>query len=348
MPTISPNTFTSLSRRNPMMKPNPLSRLLKAPLSLLLLCTALTAHAVGDMDEQLPSVKEGVVTLTEVNPERNVGYTVGDILERTIILDIKKPYQLLDTSLPIVGYERRYKGQLVGINLSGIRHEHEEFEDFNRHTLHLAYQVFTNKVVAKPAILPPEIVKLQNGKEIVQYRIPSWQFAISPISVYGAVKIEYDMSPLRGPLLLNSETNTLHLKILVTILALSLLGLLYIFGKYTWLPRMGGPFARAYRQVSKLRRHRDEHSLQTAVSQVHEALNRTAGQSVFNDTLDAFLARKPAFVPIREELVKFFGLSRQVFFEPQAAHEAGSEPLAWLQKFCRHCRDCERGLNPAK
>ena len=348
MPTISPNTFTSLLRRNPMMKSNSLSRLLNAPLSLLLLCLAFTAQAAGDMDEELPSVDEGVVTLTEVNPKRNVGYTVGDIIERTIILDIKKPYQLLDTSLPIVGYERRYKGQLVGINLSDIRHEKEEFEDFNRHTLNLAYQVFTNKVVAKPAILPPEIIKLQKGKEIVQYRIPSWQFAISPISVYGAVKIESDMSPLRGPLLLNSEANEKYLKILVVILCLSLLGLLYIFGKHTWLPRMGGPFARAYRRIGKLRRHPDEHSLQAAVSQVHEALNRTAGQSVFNDTLDAFLAKKPAFVPIRDELVKFFGLSRQVFFEPQATHEAGSEPLAWLQKFCRHCRDCERGLNPAK
>src|SRR5690606_32604119 len=157
-------------------------------------------------------------------------------------------------------------------NLSGISHEKEEFEDFNRHTLHLAYQVFTNNVVAKPAILPPEIVKLQHGKEIVQYRIPSWQFASPPISVFGAVTVESDMSPLRGPLLLNSESNQLHLKILVAILALSLLGLLYIFGKHTWLPRMGGPFARAYRQVDKLRRHADEHSLQTAVSQVHEAL----------------------------------------------------------------------------
>lgn len=330
------------------MKSSLVSSLLKIPLTLLLLCMAWTAIAAGDMDEELPSVKEGVVTLREANPVKTVGYTVGDVIERTITLDIKKPYKLLDTSLPIVGYERRYKGQLVGIELRDIKHEQKEFEGFNRHTLHLAYQVFTNNVVAKPAILPPEIIRLQNGKELVQYRIPSWQFAISPISIFGAVKVESDMSPLRGPLLLNSETNQQHLKILVTILALSLLGLLYIFGKHTWLPRMGGPFARAYRQIGRLRKHPDDHSLQSAVSQVHEALNRTAGQSVFSDTLDAFLAKKPSFAPIREELVKFFGLSRQVFFEPDAAHEAGSEPMEWLRKFCRHCRDCERGLNPAE
>lgn len=330
---------------HPSLLPATCLRLLAA---LLLLCTSLLSYAVGDMDAELPSVKEGIVKLKEINPTKTVGYTVGDIIERAVILDIKKPYKLLETSLPIVGYERRYKGQVVGIELSSIKHEQEEFDDFNRHTLQLAYQVFTNNVVAKPAILPPEIVKLQNGKEIVQYRIPSWQFAISPISVFGAVKVESDMSPLRGPLLLNTDSNQQYLKVLVTILALSLLGLLYIFGKHAWLPKMGGPFSRAYRQVSKLRRHPDEQNLRTAVSKVHEALNKTAGHSVFSDTLDAFIAKKPAFVPIRGELMQFFGLSRQVFFEPQAAHEAGAEPLEWLRKFCRHCRDCERGLNPAK
>ncbi len=269
-------------------------------------------------------------------------------MERTVVLDIKKPYQLLETSLPIVGYERRYKGQLVGIDLQAMRHEQEEFDTFNRHTLHLGYQIFTNNVVAKPAILPPEIIKLQHGKEFVQYRIPSWQFAISPISVFGAVKVESDMSPLRGPLLLKDDVHQQYLKVLVTILALSLVGLLYIFGKHAWLPRMGGPFSRAYRKIGKLRRHPNEENLQAAVTTVHEALNKTAGHSVFSDTLDAFIARKPAFAPIRGELEKFFGLSRQVFFEPDAAHEAGSEPLDWLRKFCRHCRDCERGLNPVK
>jgi mxaA protein len=331
-----------------MMKPSPMPAIsARFFLALFTLLFSLPGLA-GDMDEELPPVKEGVVTIKEVNPPRSVGYTVGDTLERTITLDIKKPYKLLDTSLPIVGYERRYKGQLVGIELRDISHAKEDDDDSTTHTLRLVYQVFTNNVVAKPAILPPEIVKLQNGKEIVQYRIPSWQFAISPISIYGSVKVESDMSTFRGPMLLNAETERQRVKVLVTILALSLLGLLYVFGRHAWLPRMGGPFAKAYRQVGKLRRHPDDASLQTAVSRVHEALNKTAGHSVFSDTLDAFLAKKPNFVPIKGELEKFFGLSRQVFFEPHAQHDVGAQPLDWLRGFCRHCRDCERGLNPAK
>jgi len=331
---------------NPSMNPSQMRPRFRYLIALFLLCLSLPGIS-ADMDAELPSVKEGVVTAREVNPPREVGYTVGDILERTVVLDIKKPYKLLDTSLPIVGYERRYKGQVVGIELRSIKHEQKDFDEFSRHTLRLGYQVFTNNVVAKPAMLPPEIIKLQNGKEFVQYRIPSWQFVISPISVYGAVKVEADMSPLRGPLLLKDDANQQYMKVLLAVLTLSLIGLLYIFGKHAWLPRMGGPFSRAYRRISKLRRHPNEENLQTAVSQMHEALNKTAGQSVFSDTLDAFLAKKPSFAPIREELVKFFGLSRHVFFEPNSPHEAGAEPIDWLRKFCRHCRDCERGLNPS-
>lgn len=328
------------------MKPSSFQHLFTAALSICLVSLSQFAFAIEG--EALPDAKEGVVTLKkEINPPRDVGYIVGDVLERTIVLEIKKPYKLLDTSLPIVGYERRWKNQPTGIELVRIKHDKAEHDAATTHTLHLAYQVFTNNVVAKPAVLPGEIVKLQADKEIVQYRIPSWQFAISPISVYGSVKIETDMSPLRGPLLLNADAEKQRLKILLTILALALLGLLYILGRHAWLPRMGGPFAKAYRKVSKLRRGpASDASLQTAVSHIHEALNTTAGNSVFSDTLDAFLAKKPAFKPIKGELLQFFGLSRHVFFEHHAVHETGPEPMEWLRAFCRRCRDCERGLTP--
>jgi mxaA protein len=81
---------------------------------------------------------------------------------------------------------------------------------------------------------------------------------------------------------------------------------------------------------------------------MHAALNTTAGYSLFNDNLDEFLVKKPAFNAIKTEIQQFFGLSNQVFFEPNAKHDVGSEPLQWLAQFCRRCRDCERGLVPDK
>lgn len=145
-----------------------------------------------------------------------------------------------------------------------------------------------------------------------------------------------------------SKENT-RLKVLLVLLVLSILALLYILGKGAWLPRMGGPFARAYRQIKKqanLPQGATAEGVRHAVSSMHAALNTSAGHSLFAGNLDQFLAKKPAFKAIEAEIHQFFGLSNQVFFEPNAKHTLDLEPLAWLKQFCRRCRDCERGLTP--
>jgi len=310
----------------------------------LFMLSAVSAYALEY--ENLPDIKNGIVSIKIQEPERNVGYTVGDILTRNITINIKKPYQLIEESLPIIGYERRYKGQLIGIDLSDLQHVKKENSDDETHTLKLSYQVFTNNVVAKHGSLPSEYLRIINTKtkEITRYRIPSWDFAISPISIYGAVKVESDMSDFRGPLLLDNSKHKQRLKVFLTILGLSLLGLLYMLGKHAWLPRMGGPFAKTYRIIRKS--PNTPAGIQQSVSSMHQSLNATAGMSLFSGNLTQFLVQKPSFKPIKAEIEQFFALSRQVFFEPNAKHNIGHDPVQWLAQFCRRCRDCERGLIP--
>ena len=311
---------------------------------LALLVPARFAQAEGE--ELLPTVKDGVVDISIAEPERAVGYTVGDIVARTVTMTIKKPYKLLETSLPIIGYERRYKNQLVGIDLSSIGYTREENADSATYVIHLAYQIFTNNVVAKHGALPQEYLKIINDGKITKYRIPSFDIAISPIAVFGSVKIETDMSPLRGPLLLNVAPEKARLKALLTVLALALLGLLYILGRRAWLPIMGGAFAQAYRALSKLPKTED--GLKQGVSKIHAALNSTAGHSIFSDNIELLLDRKPRYAVVQADLGKFFSLSRHVFFESGASQQNTAEKLAWVKHFCRRCRDCERGLRPDK
>jgi len=316
---------------------------------LLVLILNMSVKAALALDSQpFPDVKEGVVTLQVQEPSHKTGYTVGDVLTRHLIVTIKKPYKLIPESLPIVGYEKKYKGQPLGIDLSDLKHTEKDKSGQVIHDITLSYQVFTNSVVAKPGALPTEYLRLinteSNGKEVVKFRIPSWEFVISPLSIFGQVKVEDDMDGFRGPLLLDASAEKKRLKILLTLFGLSLLGLLYILGKHAWLPRMGGPFAKAFRAIRKL--PNNQAGIQAAVSKVHESLNATSGSSLFSDNLDAFLEKKPAFKAIRHEIEQFFGLSRHVFFEPNAKHDVGNEPIQWLAQFCRRCRDCERGLLP--
>jgi len=316
-------------------------------LSLVLLFCAAPLVALAIDSQDLPDVKEGVVTIKTIDPTQRVGYTIGDIIEREVTLTIKAPYTLVETSLPIKGYEKRYRGQVIGIELKNIHHEKEVHQDHTTHHIKLAYQVFTNSVVAKNAALGPEYLNLINtkdSKDLVKYRIPSLDIAISPLAIFGAVKVENNMSPMLGPLLKVNTQEKQWLKVALGVLAFSLLGLLYILGVHTWLPRMGGPFATAYRTLRKMPNSTE--GLKQAVSKLHQSFNHTAAMSVFNDNLDAFLAKKSNFLPLKYEIQQFFALSRQVYFEPNATHDIGNNPSKWLVQFARRCRDCERGLTP--
>jgi mxaA protein len=310
------------------------------------LCLApLSAVAIDS--QNLPDIKEGFVTIKTIDPTQRVGYTVGDVIEREVILTIKAPYKLVETSLPIKGYEKRYRGQLIGIELKSIHHEKEVHQDYTTHHIKLAYQVFTNSVVAKNAALGPEylnLINMQNSKDLVKYRVPSLDIAISPLAIFGAVKVENNMSPMLGPLLMANTQEKQWLKVALGMLAISLLGLLYILGMHTWLPRMGGPFASAYRTLRKTPNSAE--GLKQAVSKLHQSFNSTAAMSIFSDNLDAFLVKRPNFSPLKCEIQQFFALSRQVYFEPNATHDIGNHPSKWLVQFARRCRDCERGLTP--
>ncbi len=341
------NIFTNLLRLN-LMKFSSLH--LKNLLSLILLITLALSHqqsfALAEGTLLLPNVPDGIVKMTSVEPTRDVGYTVGDILKRVITLEVKKPYTLVDTSVPIVGYERRYKGQVIGIDVSNIKFSQSENDQNNIYVMDIDYQVLTNNVVAKPAALPAEVltIKVINNKgksDLFQYRVPSWNFRISPLAVFGSVKIEQDMSGLRGPLVLDSSTNEQNRIIALAIFGLALLGLLYILGNRAWLPRMGAPFAKALRDLRKL--PNTPNGVQQAVSRLHFALNKTANQIVFHHSLDDFLEIKPAFVPLKADLITFFEVSRHTFFE---STQTQTISLNWLKSFARRARDCERGLTP--
>lgn len=296
----------------------------------------------------LPDLKDGIASANIQDPDHDVGYTVGDILTRHISITVKKPYVLVPESLPIVGYERRYKGQLIGIDLSALQYSKQEKSDYTVHNIVLSYQVFTNNVVAKPGALPAEYVRIFNpeakNNAVFRYRIPSWNFTISPLSVFGQVKVETEMSGYRGPLLLDASPQHLRLKVLLSVLGLSVLGLLYMLGKHTWLPGMGGPFAKAFKTIKKAPKNAE--GLKASVEAVHAALNTSAGYSLFSNHLTDFLAKKPAFNHMQAEIEQFFKLSNSVFFEAGSKQDSDEASLQWLAKFCKQCRDCERGLIP--
>ncbi|MGQ0442653.1 MAG: hypothetical protein ACT4OH_04275, partial [Methylophilaceae bacterium] len=70
---------------------------------LVILSLAVSSTAIADV--VLPAIDNQYVIIKEENPTRDVGYVVGDVINRTITLTVKKPYALVKESIPIVGYE---------------------------------------------------------------------------------------------------------------------------------------------------------------------------------------------------------------------------------------------------
>jgi mxaA protein len=314
---------------------------------------ALMSPSAFAIDSQnLPDINPAYVYMKSIDPVRLVGYTVGDVIEREVILTVKAPYKLIETSLPIPGYEKRHKGQVIGIELKSIQHTKKVNDNSTTHDIKLAYQVFTNNIVAKNAALGPEylnLVNLKNNQDVVKFRIPTVDIAISPIAIFGQVKIENNMSPFLGPLLLNHDKEENWFKISLSMLTLSALGLVYILGMRAWLPRMGGTFAKVYRSLRK--QEKSTQGLKDSVALMHTGLSTAANFTVFSNNLDQFLALKPNFIGLRLELEQFFNLSRRINFEPKyldpaASFDSDINAQLWVIKLARRCRDCERGLIP--
>ena len=288
------------------------------------------------------------VELVIVEPKQLVGYTVGDIIDRYITVSIKKPYQLIEESLPIVGYEKRYKGQLLGMTLRDIHFDKKITKDLSTYKISLKYQIFTNNVVAKPAFITADYYRLINPAEpekIVKFRIPELTIATSPIAIFGAVKVENDMSPLRGPLVIETITSAQKIRYGIIGFVISLLTLLYIYSRYTWLPKQNKFFSSIYRQYKKINANEKEIELKVEnfVSALHHGFNQTINKALFISNKEQLFEKNNSFKHIESEINDFFKLSKAINFERKNNFDL-AEVVEWLAVFSLHCRMCERGL----
>jgi len=310
---------------------------------ILLFLSAIGLNAYEDPNK-FKDVDPKFVELVIVEPKQLVGYTVGDIIDRYITVSIKKPYQLIEESLPIVGYEKRYKGQLLGMTLRDIHFDKKITKDLSTYKISLKYQIFTNNVVAKPAFITADYYRLINPAEpekIVKFRIPELTIATSPIAIFGAVKVEDDMSPLRGPLTIETIPSAQKIRYGIIGFVISFLALFYIYSKYSWLPKQNRFFSSIYRQYKKI--NANEKGIENFVSALHHGFNQTINKALFINNKEHLFEKNNNFKNIESEINDFFKLSKAINFERKTNFNA-IEAAEWLVVFSLHCRMCERGL----
>ena len=291
---------------------------------------------------KFPDMDPKYVDISILDPNQKVGYTVGDYINREITLTVKEPFKLIEESLPIVGYEKRYRGQLLGISLKAINISKKTKDGLTTYVIKLKYQIFTNNVVAKPASITADYYRFINPnepKKIQKFRVPAFTFAISPIAIFGDVKIENDMSPYRGPFLKDKIPDENKIKFSLFALIIILLSFIYIYGRYTWLPNR--TFSMVYRRFKKQKP--SAANTKKIITALHAGFDNLIEQSLFEDNIALLIKKNGSFKHIEKELHTFFKISRALFFQKDIKLDQ-DELNKWLINFSLHCRMCERKL----
>ncbi len=278
---------------------------------------------------------DGVLEVRVIDP-RAFGHVVGDVLTRSIVLEVPTRLRLVEESVPATGR--------VGFafELKRVERDSSPTTSGTRQTLRLHYQLFHAPTEARVLDLPTFTLRFEGTPRAEEHRIDFAPVGVSPLAPTQAVLRE-GLGKQRPDAPSPRVDTTPQQRWLAALAALALLPLLHLFGVYVgwpWLRRRARPFTQAQRGLRRLADAAPPEQWLAAWRALHAALDTSAGRVVHAAALDAYLAEQPRFAALRGDLRGFFARSEALFF--------GNEPLqaadrAWLRAFCRRCADVERG-----
>ena len=267
---------------------------------------------------------------------RAFGYHVGDLIVRDVELDIPSPLKLDPESLPRSGVH--------GKALELLRLDTRPALFGARTQLALHYQVMLSPPEVRTLEMPAFRLRFSGGERVQELRIEAWPVTVSPL-----VPVEVsarqglgDLRPDALPPLADEASPRQRLMFDGAAAVLALLVLAHAYFGIPWLASQQRPFAKAWRALRSLPASPSSEQAQAALARLHEALNQSAGQVLFESGIGGFVQREPRFAPLAGELRQFFERSRSVFFTGAAATPS---PLdgRWLQALARRLQQAERG-----
>jgi mxaA protein len=253
---------------------------------------------------------------------RAFGYQVGDVVQRRITVEVPDGLVLDENSLPRPG------ARGTALELRALRRSGTQIE--------LDYQVFLSPTEARTLEMPALTLRYDGTPRAQEVRIESWPVTVAPLAPLEVSPRTGlgELQPDAAPPLIDMRAQRWRLLAYAALLAALLTYLAVVYLGLPWWGAQRRPFALAWRQLNQVLPWRE------ACQHVHAALNRSAGEVLFEHGVDRFTARDARFAPLKGDIVHFLRLSQREFFEG-GAHDA--DDAAWLSGFCKRCRDAERG-----
>lgn len=287
-----------------------------------------------------PLPAEPIVERLEVATPRAFGYVIGDILEHSVTLELTRPYQLAEASLPEAGP----LGPRLELRAPVVRVHRTR--DTIRYEILLTYQIFHFAERLQTLAIPPVELRVGKGGPNLPVVVPEWRFSLAPLAprrLEASVALP-ELRPDRPPPGMPVRPHVYRLIALAAGLVTALLYLAHAYWGMPLLARRKRPFARAFRDLRRLQgKPFTETRYLDALRSLHRAFNQTAGLTLFAENLDLFFVRHPEFAALRTPIEGLFRQSRQAFFQPRQGLAADVNSLQDLLQLCRRCRALERG-----
>lgn len=296
------------------------------------LCAAILASAPGLVWAAAPVA---LLRATTSEP-RAFGYQIGDVVSRGVTVHMPDGLVLDEGSLPQPGARGK------ALELRSIARRSSAEAGGQRHELTLVYQVMLSPPQTRTLELPTITLRFDGRPRAQTLRIDAWPVTVSPL-------VPVEVSPRRGlgewqpdapPPLIDTTGARYRLIAYGAVILLLLAYLAQVYIGLPWWRHAHRPFTLAWRSMRGLRTDGSDLQWRAAFQRLHEALNRTAGEVVFEHGIDRFVSAQPNFRPLRDDLAKFFQQSRREFF---ADGDSAGRDRAWLIEFARHCSNAERG-----
>ena len=262
----------------------------------------LVRVVVGAVLVALSSATRALV-LDTVEP-RPFGYTVGDVLERTVLVDPLREGTLDPASLPKPGrYGRWFQLREVTLLPGGVR---------------FTYQVVSippqpdqeNQPSLSMRVIGPD-GRARDG-EIGPFTVAMAPVAhVGPNEVIQASELRPDMDPKPIDTSRRWTRVILYATVLTVLAAVQLcLALARRFGS-----RRAGPFARALRSLRRAPLRGDDVAARSeALRRLHQALDEAAGRTLALDNVALLFRAQPWLAPARAGVEALMEQSRAAFF----------------------------------
>lgn len=278
------------------------------------------------------SAEESPVLRFEVEQPRAYGFYIGDKFSRSIELELKKPYELDEKSLPKAGR------LIPWLALESPLISHQQTAQTNKYRISLTYQIVNIDRTLLNIGIPEHNISVTAGNDVLPLFIRPTRIQASMLTLADQVAMQANAAPIAVEL---DWAKWIWFGALT--IASGLCGWILTFGLS--FGKKALPFTSAYRKLaSKNLTTWSDEQYAAHLRDTHDAFNKTAGKIIFNDGLTQFLAEHREFALAEEAIRTFYASSREYFF---SRHHQGKERMAPKDVIAllKQCSAIERKVN---